>query len=321
MPDYRKALLFCKLERKKEYTVYDSSINSRFEEEFSTDALDRYVKDIQQYDMLERDEERKLLFAAQNKDLFARERLIHSNLRLVVRIARRYRRPGVALPDLIAEGNFGLIHAIRKFDLSLEHRFSTYASWWIQHYVEYYLLNQIRVVRLPVHISKKIYKVEKIEKKLVQAIQPRRSATKQVAEYVGLSIEDLSRLKIWADPGVSLDYQEEDISTPHFEEQRDQDFLSLEEIVHKNDREMHYSHTIQNLLSSLSDLEKDIVFHRTGIGGFEEMTFEEIGAHMDIKKDRVRCIYQKALKKMLQGRKNSEISQSLIPSKCSRSSI
>jgi len=299
MPDYRKALLFSKLDKKQEYNTYCSQINGPFgDSEQAIESIDLYLKEIRRYPMLEKDNEKELVIRAQQGDLFSREKLIHANLRLVVRIARRYRRPGIPLPDLIAEGNFGLIHAIRKFDVSLEHRFSTYASWWIQHYVESFLLNQVRVVRLPVHVSKKIQRLEKTEKKLIQDMQRDIRSPKALAAHIGISVEEVSQLKIWSDPISSLESQDED-QQGHIDVSSEEVFFSdfgCEEDA--KDTEQSHLHMIQDLIKTLSDQEKDIIFHRTGMGGFQEMTFEEIASYMELKKDRVRCIYQNAVKKM-----------------------
>jgi len=298
MADYRKALLFSKLGHKSEYTPHSPQNALTQNSKHIPHSIDRYVQDIQKYPLLEKDNEKELIAHAQQGDLVSREKLIHANLRLVVRIAKRYFRSELSLADLIAEGNFGLMHAIRKFDLSLDNRFSTYAAWWIQHYVEAFILNQSRVIRLPVHISKTIQKIQKKEKQMSQELQGNINSPMELALQVGVSVEKLNQMKIWSDPISSIEIQTEE--RQGYIEMPEEDVF-FEILVSENDsidNEQTHFQVLKELIQSLSNVEKDIVFHRMGMGGFQEMTFEAIGQHMHMEKDRVRCIYQNAIKKM-----------------------
>jgi RNA polymerase sigma factor (sigma-70 family) len=297
MSEYRKALLFAALDsKKKEYTHYDRSEVSSVSAK-SLGSTDLYLKDIQQYDMLEKEEERLLLKQAQSGDLMAQDRLIQANLRLVVRIARRYHRDYLSLADLISEGNFGLIHATRKFDLSLDHRFSTYAAWWVQHYIESYLLNQVRIVRLPVHISKKIKKVEKIENTLTQSLQ-NDITQKEISQKAGMDIRELSRLKIWSSPAMTIDSSDDDHHLTLIETLSTHHQDNIDPCEEMKDLEKQNDGQLQYFLSLLEPLEKEVVYCRLGLKGLEEMTFQEMSIHLSLSKDRVRGIFNKAIKKM-----------------------
>ncbi|RLB67406.1 MAG: RNA polymerase subunit sigma, partial [Deltaproteobacteria bacterium] len=137
-------------------------------EDFSMDAIKLYLKDIQKSNLLTAEEERALARRIDEGDMEARDQMIVSNLRLVVKIAKRYMNRGLPFLDLIEEGNLGLIKAVERFKLSKECRFSTYATWWIRQSIERALVNQSRTIRLPVHVSDDINKLIKISRELIR---------------------------------------------------------------------------------------------------------------------------------------------------------
>jgi len=308
MRQYRSAVLFAKLQQNKDHLVHriseDDELNhgySHNEEEFSVDIheesesefspknniIDQYVKEIQKYPLLEKEEEREYLIRAKNDDVEARDHLIHANLRLVLRIARRYQRIEVAFLDLVAEGNFGLIHAIKKFDLSVDHRFSTYAAWWVQHYIESFLLNQSRLIRVPVHIQKKLSKMRKMEHKLVQTHQ-RQVSTLEVADAIGFKESDLDWFKILSEPILSF--------TPVYNDDNDHTMITVPATSQDEEStalEENIKFLVQ-LLDTLPELEREVVIRRIGLYD-QPLFFHEIGDLLNIKKNRARNIYERAI--------------------------
>jgi RNA polymerase primary sigma factor len=164
-------------EEEKEYQADDQSSTA--------DAIKLYLKDIQKSQLLSAEQERELaeLIAVGDED--ARARMIESNLRLVVKIAKRYMNRGLPFLDLIEEGNMGLIKAVEKFKVSKGCRFSTYATWWIRQSIERALVNQSRTIRLPVHVADEINKLVKVNRELVQTLK-RDPSTVEIAAAMGV---------------------------------------------------------------------------------------------------------------------------------------
>ncbi|MCD4688466.1 MAG: sigma-70 family RNA polymerase sigma factor, partial [Desulfuromonadaceae bacterium] len=149
------------------------------------DAIKLYLKEIQKTKLLTAEEERSLARRIASGDMDARDHMIESNLRLVVKIAKRYMNRGLPFLDLIEEGNMGLIKAVERFKLSKECRFSTYATWWIRQSIERALVNQSRTIRLPVHVSDDINKFIKISRELVHRFN-REPQVDEIAEAMGV---------------------------------------------------------------------------------------------------------------------------------------
>ncbi|HWI41449.1 MAG TPA: sigma-70 family RNA polymerase sigma factor, partial [Verrucomicrobiae bacterium] len=160
--------------------VEEEEIHKALEEEHFDDAIKLYLREIQRTKLLTADEEKELALRISQGEKAARDRMIESNLRLVVKIAKRYINRGLPFLDLIEEGNMGLIKAVERFKLSKECRFSTYATWWIRQSIERALVNQSRTIRLPVHVSDDINRMLKITRELVQRLN-REPSVKEVA--------------------------------------------------------------------------------------------------------------------------------------------
>lgn len=269
---------------------------SSFKKEASRkyDSIYQYLVEIGQIKLLTPDEEKSLARKMHKGDMRAKNRLIEANLRLVVCIARRYINRGLPLSDLIEEGNLGLIHAVEKFDPENGARFSTYATWWIRQSIERAIMNQSRMIRLPVHLAKKHRQYVRAKQKLMQAYD-REPSLHEIAEEMGISLDSLQEL-------ISLERQEVSIDIPINEEQ---DIFFVETLAdHDNkdpidviqSQDLHY--LLENWLASLNDREREIIEKRFGIHGANIMTLESIGESTELTRERVRQIQLQILKQL-----------------------
>ena len=260
------------------------------------DATRIYLSEIGFSPLLTAEEEvyyaRKLL----KGDEAARKRMIESNLRLVVKIARRYMNRGLALLDLIEEGNLGLIRAVEKFDPERGFRFSTYATWWIRQTIERALMNQARTVRLPIHVVKEINIYQRAARKLAQTLD-REPSPEDVAELLDRPIEDVKRMIGFNERITSVDS-----STGHESDKSLLETLPDEQnpdpslLLQNNDVKRH----IDTWLSQLTDKQCAVVERRYGLHGREIATLEEIGSELGVTRERVRQIQIEAIKRLRQ---------------------
>lgn len=260
----------------------------------SHDPTRLYLNEIGASPLLTAAEEVKYSRLAQAGSEAARKRMIESNLRLVVKIARRYTNRGLAFLDLIEEGNLGLIRAVEKFDPERGFRFSTYATWWIRQTIERAIMNQTRTIRLPIHVVKEINSYLRAARSLAQKLDHEPSA-EEIAELLHKPIQDVEAMlglneriastdsMILNDPAKTLldtiaDEQAEDPS----------------EII--ADEEVHVS--IEECLAQLSDKQREVVERRFGLHGYSVSTLEEVGREIGVTRERVRQIQMDALKKL-----------------------
>ncbi|MBS0288458.1 MAG: sigma-70 family RNA polymerase sigma factor [Proteobacteria bacterium] len=258
------------------------------------DSLYQYLAEIGQIALLTSDEEKKLAIRILNGEQAAKNHLIEANLRLVVCIARRYINRGLPLADLIEEGNLGLMHAAEKFDPFNGARFSTYATWWIRQSIERSIMNQARVIRLPVHLAKKYRQFLGAQQKLMQRMG-REPSVQEVAQEMGVSMGSLYDL-------ISLDRQEVSIDAPLNEEQ---DIFFVETLADHDGKdpveflqEKDLQELLENWLSALSQRELEIIEKRFGIHGHKQMTLESIGEMTELTRERVRQIQLQILKQI-----------------------
>ena len=263
-------------------------------EDFSMDAIKLYLKDIQKTNLLTAEEERALARRIDQGDMAARDRMIESNLRLVVKIAKRYMNRGLPFLDLIEEGNLGLIKAVERFKLSKECRFSTYATWWIRQSIERALVNQSRTIRLPVHVSDDINKLIKITRELVRVFN-REPQVKEVADAMGVEPAYVRRLMVLLKKTYSIEHpmgENNDYSLiDTIEDTSVVSPLELAEWLNKY-------RIIAELLATLNDNEKEIIALRFGLDDRDPQTLDTIGRQFGVTRERIRQIEAKSLDKL-----------------------
>ncbi|MDY6820049.1 MAG: sigma-70 family RNA polymerase sigma factor [Deferribacterota bacterium] len=254
-----------------------------------------YLKEISSYPILTREEESELAKKIQEGDQEAKDLMIKSNLRLVVAIAKKYTGRGLSLPDLAMEGNIGLIRAVEKFDYTKGFKFSTYATWWIKQSIERALLNQTKIVRIPIHITELINKVLKTQDRLKHRLG-REPTISEIAKHTDITMDLLKRVYDAMRQDSSMDYPLKD----------DEKVTLHELIVIENEeldpytvaRNKSLQRLLNKLLDCLNDTEKDIIIRRFGLNGCEQETLEKIGEDFSITRERVRQIEKRVLDKL-----------------------
>jgi RNA polymerase nonessential primary-like sigma factor len=260
----------------------------------SHDPTRLYLNEIGASPLLSAEEEVTLARLAQQGDEEARKHMIESNLRLVVKIARRYMNRGLAFLDLIEEGNLGLIRAVEKFDPERGFRFSTYGTWWIRQTIERAIMNQTRTIRLPIHVVKEINVYLRAARSLAQELD-HEPTSEEIAALLNKPIEDVERMlglnervastdsSVMSDSGKTLLDTIADVNA------RDPTDTLQEEGVHNN---------LEDCLSQLSDKQREVVERRFGLHGHSVSTLEEVGQEIGVTRERVRQIQMDALKKL-----------------------
>ncbi|MBI2994890.1 MAG: RNA polymerase sigma factor RpoS [Gammaproteobacteria bacterium] len=260
------------------------------------DATRLYLGEIGFSPLLTAEEEVRYARAARAGNDSARCRMIQSNLRLVVKIARRYMNRGLALLDLIEEGNLGLIRAVEKFDPERGFRFSTYATWWIRQTIERALMNQTRTVRLPIHVVKEINIYLRAARCLAQKLD-REPTPEDVAAHLDRPIDEVKRM-------LGLNERVASVDSPTGRES-DKSLLDMIPDEHNTDPSLLLQNSdvqrhIDIWLSQLSDKQRAVVERRFGLHGREVSTLEEIGAELGVTRERVRQIQIEAIRRLRQ---------------------
>ena len=222
----------------------------------------------------------------------ARQKLIQSNLRLVVSICRNYRNRQVPFRDLIQEGNLGLIKAVERFDPSRGFRLNTYASWWIREGINRAIEEKSRVIRIPVYVNEKFYKIKKAAKELFQDAG-RDASVKEIASLLNMSDIEIGRIMTAFKEPVSLETASFDGIDPLENFLSDERPTPMETICEDIIRE-----TAARVINSLPEREAEILRMRFGLDGGSERTLEEVGARFDVSRERVRQLENKALRKL-----------------------
>jgi RNA polymerase nonessential primary-like sigma factor len=265
--------------------------------DFVVDLTQLYLNDIGQHALLTAAQELELSRAMRDGDFAARQTMIERNLRLVVSVARHYTNRGVALPDLIEEGNLGLIHALEKFDPERGFRFTTYATWWIRQSIERAVMNQSRTIRLPAHVVKELNVVLRAMRHLeTHAPASGRDATlEDVAHLLDKPLSEVERLLRYHEQPVSLDAPlDAEAGLTVADSVADEAALSPELLLHESALEQ----SVADWLSELAPRQRRVVEGRYGLGGSNVATLDDLSRELGVTRERVRQIQGEALDKL-----------------------
>jgi len=273
------------------------------------DPTQLYLNELSKSVLLTAEEEIKYGRLVQKGDQDARKHMIESNLRLVVKISRRYMNRGLPMLDLIEEGNLGLIRAVEKFDPEKGFRFSTYATWWIRQTIERAIMNQTRTIRLPIHIIKEMNIYLKKARELSQELD-REASAEDVAEVTGKPVEVIEKMfRMHAENVSSLDVtlsgdsdQQLLDSVPDDDAMQPSDILQSEEIRDNLDQ----------WLEMLSDKQREVISRRFGVRGHHASTLEQVANEMGVTRERVRQVQISALKSLRSILENEGLSPSVL---------
>lgn len=258
------------------------------------DATQLYLGEIGYSPLLTSEEEVYFARRSLRGDVASRRRMIESNLRLVVKISRRYSNRGLALLDLIEEGNLGLIRAVEKFDPERGFRFSTYATWWIRQTIERAIMNQTRTIRLPIHIVKELNVYLRTARELSHKLDHEASA-EEIAQQLDRPVDDVSRM-------LRLNERITSISTP-LGGDSENDLLDIiaderdngpEEATQNDD----IKESIVKWLFELTTKQREVLARRFGLLGYEAATLEDVGREIDLTRERVRQIQVEGLRRL-----------------------
>jgi RNA polymerase primary sigma factor len=264
------------------------------EVEHFDDAIKLYLREIQKTKLLTADEEKELASRIAKGEKAARDKMIESNLRLVVKIAKRYINRGLPFLDLIEEGNMGLIKAVERFKLSKECRFSTYATWWIRQSIERALVNQSRTIRLPVHVSDDINKMLRVTREQLQKFN-QEPTVKDVAAGMGVNTAYVRKLMVLLKKTYSIERPMGE-NNDYFliDTIEDSSSVSPADLLEDINKYEIVSHWFQ----TLSDSEKKILTLRFGLDDKEPQTLDTIGRSFGVTRERIRQIEAKSLEKL-----------------------
>jgi RNA polymerase primary sigma factor len=262
--------------------------------DMTTDSLQLFLKDIGKVRLLTAQEEVDLAKRIERGDLDAKQKMVESNLRLVVSIAKNYRNQGLPFLDLIQEGTLGLVRAAEKFDYRKGFKFSTYATWWIRQAIARALADKARTIRIPVHVVEKLNKIGRAERKLVTELG-REPTPEEIAEVTGIDPEEVDSIKRSAQAPVSLekpvgDEEESEFGQFIADERAESPYERAAEILTKE--------ALREALENLSYRERRVLELRYGLGGEHPRTLDEVGRTFNVTRERIRQIESKALRKL-----------------------
>ena len=290
------------LEKEEELSDEELAITAENVDAFADDSVRLYLREIGKIPLLTPEEEAELAQRIVKGDKKAKDKMVESNMRLVVSIAKRYGGRGLDFLDLIQEGNTGLLRAVEKFDPDKGFKFSTYATWWVRQAITRAIADQARTIRIPVHMVETINKVLRTTRKLTAELN-REPTNEEIAKALDMEPEKVDyvmRIKqdiASLDASIGREGDDEDSVLGDFveDEERDSPEDSAANQILKEQ--------LSEIIATLTDREQKIIRLRFGIGGGRPHTLEEVGAEFDVTRERIRQIEAKALSKL---RKNKE---------------
>lgn len=290
------------LEKEEELSEEELAITAENVDEFADDSVRLYLREIGKIPLLKPEEEQELAQRIVKGDKKAKDKMVESNMRLVVSIAKRYGGRGLDFLDLIQEGNTGLLRAVEKFDPSRGYKFSTYATWWVRQAITRAIADQARTIRIPVHMVETINKVLRTTRKLTSELN-REPTNEEIAKELDMEPEKIDyvmRIKqdiASLDASIGREGDDEDSVLGDFVEDEERD--SPEDAA----ASQILKEQLSEIISTLGPREQKIIRLRFGIGGGRPHTLEEVGNEFDVTRERIRQIEAKALAKL---RKNKE---------------
>lgn len=259
-----------------------------------SDSLSMYFSELADNDLLTAEEEKELAYLVQQGDEKARQRMIESNLRLVIAVAKRYSNRDISLADLISEGNLGLMQAVEKFDPEMNYRFSTYAVWWIRHAIERDIMNTGRAVRLPIHLHKAINRILKVQRELSAKLN-REPTYAEIAEVAEKSVKEVEELLLENEMILSLDMEVNDDQGSLLDmlssENRTDNALGMME-------EESLMNALDESLQALDEESRRVIIERFGLKDDLAKTYAEVGQLLNMTGEKVRRVQMKALKEI-----------------------
>jgi RNA polymerase nonessential primary-like sigma factor len=273
------------------------------------DATQMYLSEIGFSPLLTADEEKEFGALARQGDQKARNRMIESNLRLVVKISRHYLYRGMSLLDLIEEGNLGLMHAVTKFDPSRGFRFSTYATWWIRQNIERALMNQTRTIRLPIHVVKDLNVYLRAARKLTQTLD-HEPTPDDIAKWLDRPVKDVEKI-------LKLDKKMTSADVPISVDEGGRTLLDVVADIRDSDPATLFQNndlekSLNRWIDELPDNECEVIERRFGLRGHHPETLEKVGEEIGVTRERVRQIQVGALKRLRSILEKEGLSKSIL---------
>ncbi len=260
----------------------------------SLDVTQTYLRDIGRSPLLEAEQEFALARRVREGDQLARQKMIESNLRLVVNVARRYLRRGLPLLDLVEEGNLGLIHAVSKFDPEKGFRFSTYATWWIRQSIERALMNQVRTIRLPVHVVKELNTCKRSAGDLLKSGQGEASI-EAIAERTGKEAKHVAYLlQLQEATAIAEPASDSESELERFEHAGSEPH----DVPHETLSRHEIDNYLHEWLKELPARHQDVLKRRFGLLGYDAQTLQQVGKAVGLTRERVRQIQLEGLRQL-----------------------